>query len=44
MLKFSCRKDSNAEKYKLRKQLFNTEDLEPLWVADMDISYILSLA
>ncbi|MEO1953478.1 MAG: PatB family C-S lyase [Campylobacterales bacterium] len=37
MLKFSCRKDSNAEKYKLRKQLFNTEDLEPLWVADMDI-------
>jgi len=32
-----CRKDTNAEKYTLRKQLFGTEDVEPLWVADMDI-------
>ncbi len=33
----TCRKNTNAEKYTLRKQLFGTEDIEPLWVADMDI-------
>jgi len=37
MLSFTSRKDTNAEKYTLRKQLFGTEDVEPLWVADMDI-------
>ena len=31
------RKDTNAEKYTLRKELFGTEDIEPVWVADMDI-------
>ncbi len=33
----TCRKDTNAEKYTLRKELFGTEDVEPVWVADMDI-------
>jgi len=33
----SCRKDTNAEKYVLRKKLFGTEDINPVWVADMDI-------
>lgn len=33
----ACRKDTNAEKYTLREELFGTEDVEPLWVADMDI-------
>ena len=33
----ACRKDTNAEKYTLRKELFKTEDVEPVWVADMDI-------
>ena len=33
----ACRKDTNAEKYALRRELFGTEDVEPLWVADMDI-------
>lgn len=33
----SCRKDTNAEKYTLRKELFGTDDVEPVWVADMDI-------
>lgn len=33
----ACRKDTNAEKYTLRKALFGTEDVEPVWVADMDI-------
>jgi cysteine-S-conjugate beta-lyase len=28
---------SNAEKYQLRQQIFGTEDLLPMWVADMDI-------
>ena len=32
-----CRKDTNAEKYTLRKELFGTEDVNPVWVADMDI-------
>ncbi len=31
------RKNGNAEKYTLRKQLFGTEDVLPMWVADMDI-------
>ena len=33
----SPRENTNAEKYTLRKELFGTEDLEPIWVADMDI-------
>ena len=33
----ACRKDTNAEKYTLRKEIFNTEDVMPVWVADMDI-------
>jgi len=38
------REGTNAEKYTLRKTLFKTEDVEPVWVADMDIdtpSFIL---
>lgn len=31
------REETNAEKYKLRKQLFKTDDVMPVWVADMDI-------
>ena len=31
------REESNAEKYTLRKKLFGTEDVLPMWVADMDI-------
>lgn len=30
------RSSSNAEKYTLREKLFGTEDVIPLWVADMD--------
>jgi len=33
----ACRKDTNAEKYTLREELFGTEDVAPVWVADMDI-------
>ncbi len=33
----ACRKDTNAEKYTLREELFGTNDVEPVWVADMDI-------
>ena len=33
----ACRKDTNAEKYTLREELFGTEDVQPVWVADMDI-------
>ena len=33
----ACRKDTNAEKYTLRKELFGTQDVNPVWVADMDI-------
>ncbi len=36
--KSACRKDTNAEKYTLRKELFGTEDVQPVWVADMDIN------
>ena len=32
------REDTNAEKYTLREELFGTEDVEPVWVADMDIN------
>jgi cystathionine beta-lyase len=31
------RGDTNAEKYTLREELFGTTDVEPVWVADMDI-------
>ena len=31
------REETNAEKYTLREQLFGTKDVEPVWVADMDI-------
>ncbi len=31
------REGSNAEKYTLRKELFGTQDVIPVWVADMDI-------
>lgn len=32
------RSGTNAEKYTLRQKLFGTEDVEPMWVADMDIA------
>lgn len=32
------RTTSDAEKYALRRQKFNTEDVLPMWVADMDIA------
>ena len=31
------REHTNAEKYRLREKLFGTEDVIPVWVADMDI-------
>lgn len=31
------RSKTNAEKYTLREELFATENVEPVWVADMDI-------
>ena len=33
----ASRKESNAEKYTLAKQLFGTTEIIPAWVADMDI-------
>jgi len=33
----TCREKTNAEKYTLRESLFGTEDVMPVWVADMDI-------
>ena len=33
----ASREDTNAEKYVLREKLFGTNDVVPLWVADMDI-------
>ncbi|MEA3227433.1 MAG: PatB family C-S lyase [Campylobacterota bacterium] len=33
----ALRDNTNAEKYRLRKKLFGREDIEPVWVADMDI-------
>lgn len=32
------RSGTNAEKYVLRKKLFGRDDVEPMWVADMDIA------
>jgi cystathionine beta-lyase len=32
-----CRENTNAEKYTLREKLFGTNDVMPVWVADMDI-------
>ncbi len=32
------RSGSNAEKYTLREKLFHTKDVQPMWVADMDIA------
>ncbi|QOP46208.1 PatB family C-S lyase [Sulfurimonas paralvinellae] len=34
----ASREGSNAEKYTLREQLFGTQDVLPVWVADMDIN------
>ena len=34
----ASREDTNAEKYTLREKLFGTTDVEPVWVADMDIN------
>lgn len=34
----ASREDTNAEKYMLREELFGTKDVEPAWVADMDIN------
>ena len=31
------REETNAEKYTLTKKLFGTDDLIPMWIADMDI-------
>jgi len=31
------RENTNAEKYTLREELFGTKEIEPVWVADMDI-------
>ena len=31
------REETNAEKYTLREKLFGTQNVLPLWVADMDI-------
>ncbi|MDD5399779.1 MAG: pyridoxal phosphate-dependent aminotransferase [Sulfurimonas sp.] len=33
----ASRENTNAEKYALREKLFGTNDVMPLWVADMDI-------
>lgn len=35
---FIDRSLSNAEKYVLREKLFHTDEVQPLWVADMDIA------
>ena len=37
MSKSYDRSKSNAEKYQLRRELFKTDDVLPMWVADMDI-------
>ncbi len=36
--RFIDRSGSNAEKYTLREKLFHTEEVMPMWVADMDIA------
>jgi len=33
----ACRKDTNAEKYTKRQELFGDKSVNPVWVADMDI-------
>jgi cystathionine beta-lyase len=35
---FIDRSSSNAEKYTLKKALFGVDDVQPMWVADMDIA------
>lgn len=35
---FIDRSATNAEKYTLREKLFHSDDVQPLWVADMDIA------
>lgn len=35
--KAPSRKDTNAEKYALREKLFGSQEVLPMWVADMDI-------
>ena len=35
--KAPSREDTNAEKYALREKLFGSEEVLPMWVADMDI-------
>jgi cysteine-S-conjugate beta-lyase len=35
---FIDRSATNAEKYVLREKLFHTQNVQPLWVADMDIA------
>ena len=35
---FIDRKNSNAEKHTLKQKLFGTDDVLPMWVADMDIA------
>jgi len=35
---FIDRSDSNAEKYTLRQKLFGTDEVIPMWVADMDLA------
>ncbi|MDD4854680.1 MAG: aminotransferase class I/II, partial [Sulfuricurvum sp.] len=32
------RSSSNSEKYTLRQKLFGTDNVQPMWVADMDIA------
>ena len=32
------REESNAEKYQARKRKFGTDEILPLWVADMEIN------
>ena len=36
--RFIDRVSTNAEKYVLREKLFHTREVQPLWVADMDIA------
>ena len=36
--RFIDRASTNAEKYVLREKLFHTREVQPLWVADMDIA------
>ncbi len=38
MVEFLDRTHTNAEKFRAKKRLFGTEDLYPMWVADMDIA------